>query len=156
MNSSRLNALFLMLLCVMLFSCISGASLVSSSDSYTILVSYEPKGTFPENVSWYLIQTEAGYKILERQQGHSDAVIDECWKDTKGRHFVAWVELLGAQSTAFEYIVPDDLTQPVLRYTYPGGSYAVVESNGAKRPVPHKRPGAPQVRLIPMAKDQAF
>jgi len=140
------------LLALTALSCVSGGRFVNSGESLQVLIACEAKGIAPTNVRWYLIRTKNGLAILEKDsdKGSSDTVIDKGWQDRRGHHFVIWAQFLDAQSMAFEFIVPDDITKPALRHVYPAGTYAVIESNGLYRPVPHMPPRVPATRLIPI------
>lgn len=147
--------IFFLMLMVSLSSCVSGGKFVASDDSLKVLVTYESKGPTPPNVKWYLIRTESGLGILEKNLSNgSNTVIELAWKDRTGYHFVCWAEFLDTQSTAFEFVVPEDILKPATRYTYPDGSYSIVKGNGVSRPVPHKNSITPVTRLIPGEKNQ--
>lgn len=131
-------------------ACVSGGKFVASDEPLKVLVTYESKGPAPPNVKWYLIRTESGLAILEKDlSGGSNTVVEQAWKDRTGYHFVFWAEFLDAQSAAFEFIVPEDISKPATRYTYPAGSYSIVKGNGVSRPVPHNKAVTPVTRLIP-------
>ena len=146
-----INSFSLALIVLTAFACVSGGKIVNSGESHEVLITYEAKGSTSPNVRWYLIRTKSGLAILEKNLDNgSDAIVNKGWQDRRGHHFVIWATFLDAQSTAFEFIVPNDITQPALRYVYPSGTYAVVESNGLYRPVPHTQPSVPATRLIPI------
>jgi hypothetical protein len=153
MIEKLLKRFLLLLAMVSLSACVSGGKYVNSIEPQSIVVSYRAKGPAPANVKWYLIRGENGLAMLERDlSNESKIVIEQGWKDRMGYHFVLWAEILDVQSTAFEFVVPDDITQPALRYAYPAGSYSIVKGNGFSRPVPHGNVFVPATRLVPEPK----
>jgi len=140
-------------LAMSIVGCISGGKIVNSMKDYEVLIFYEAKGVVPPDVKWSLIRTKSGFAILEENVSNDKAktIINYGWKDRKGHHFVVWAQFLGSQSTAFEFIVPDDFTKPALRYAYPAGSYTILKTKGKNRPVPHRRQPSPVTHLIPVA-----
>ena len=139
----------LSILCI--YACVSGGTVGYNYSEDKVLVQYIAKGDNTAKVCWLLVESDGRLAIIERDQdGNSlDTIIRYGWKDLKGHHFVIWAAFLDEQSTAFEYIVPEDFTKPAKRFIYPPGSYSILESNGVKRPFPHKVNIAPATILIP-------
>ena len=57
-------------------------------------------------------------------------------------------QLLGTHGTAFEFIVPEEITQTAVGYEYPADSYSIVKANSVSRPVPLRVSG-PCLHYIP-------
>jgi hypothetical protein len=91
---------------LLLSGCISGGGFTPSKASdYKILVRYRPAQGGP-NADYYLVQTEKGLAVLERDPGGSSALANLHWRASDGDHFALWISFLSRQGGAFEYVNP--------------------------------------------------
>jgi len=135
---------------LLLSGCISGGGFTPSKASdYKILVSYRPAQGGP-NADYYLVQTEKGLAVLERDPGGSSALANLHWRASDGDHFALWISFLSRQGGAFEYVIPFDRTQPAKRFVYPAGSYTIIDMDGIERPVPVNPTSQTPAFLIPV------
>lgn len=143
-----------MLAGVMLFSgCASmafhGGSVVANTDVKEFLVTYRAEGSFPKEGVFHLVRTDKGLAVYEQGLDGTGVTFDTHWEDAKGDHFASWVYIPGGgeEMPAYEFVVPKDRDQLVLRYEYPLYHYAIQEIDGIKRPVPSEET-APTTTLI--------
>lgn len=135
---------------VILSGCISGGNLsAGSTEHQRVLVTYQTEPNIP-NTSYYLVETENGLGMLEKEEGQSASLATTHWRMSDGDHFSLWIEFLSRQGGAFEYIVPFDRSQPAWRFYYPAGTYTILEMDSVSRPVPLNPKAQTPVRLIPV------
>lgn len=139
----RWGFLFIAFFCMA--GCVSSGQLLSSMGEQQ---GYHTLATFarscqaaPAVLEYTLVDTPKGKGILEWDtRSKKGFVAYYGWEDEKGEHYISWVEFLGRDALAVEYIVPHDTQRPILAYQYKAGTYAVVESNGVRKPVPQGHP----------------
>jgi hypothetical protein len=109
-----------------------------------ILITYRAEGTVPPGISYFLVLTEKGEALFERNADGSGALFETRWSDDKGDHFAGWV----ATSHGYEFVIPRDRRLSAKRYVYPAGTYSVQNIGGQERPVPAVKMD-PVTTLIP-------
>jgi hypothetical protein len=132
--------------------CVSSGKFVSSSgkqQGYRTLARFDRPGqAVPAVLEYSLVETPEGKGLLEWDiRSRKGFVAYFGWRDEKGDHYIAWVDFLGRDALAVEYVVPDDSRRPILVYHYEAGTYTVVESKGVRKPVPQGR-RAPVFKLL--------
>ena len=141
---------FLFFLPILLSACSTGGEIIPLNETQKILVAYHTVEKVPPGVKWFLVKTKKGLALIEKDpSSESKLRVDQAWKDKRGYHFVYWVEFMGTRGTAFEFVVPRDITKTAIGYRYADGTYSVVTVNGVARPVPLKEEVTPYLHLIP-------
>ncbi len=117
---------------------IHGGSIVKNNDVKEYLVTYRAEGLFPKATTYHLVITDKGLAVYEQGHDGKGVAFDTHWEDANGDHFTSWIYLPGGGQNmpAYEFVVPKDRNQLVLKYVYPLGKYVIQEIDGIKRPVP--------------------
>ena len=132
-----------------------------------VIVAYRAEGTVPERIQYFLIETQEGLAIFEREEDGSGALMQTHWKDDQCDHFAAWVAPPGIPSAgcltdlttlpsrkglggpAYEFVVPFDRSKEAERFVYEKGTYTIWELDEISRPVPENPETKPVAMLIP-------
>jgi len=67
--------------------------LASKASDYKIIVRYRPAEGGPKT-DYYLVRTEKGLAVLERDQGGSSALANLHCRASDGDHFALWISFL--------------------------------------------------------------
>lgn len=135
---------------LVLSGCVSGGILNSrKTPPYEVLAHYRPESGGPA-AEYYLVKTEKGLGLLEKDQSGNQALATTHWQAHDGDHFAIWGSFLSRQVAAFEYVVPFDRLQAAKRFAYAAGNYSIVRMDGIDRPVPVNPASHSPVQLIPV------
>ena len=95
----------------------------------------------PDGVTWHV--SPDGAALFEREADGSALALTNHWTDATGGHFLVAVQDVGGRvAVAHVFDVPGERDAPILRWTWPAGTYTLGMADGVTRVVA----GEPSIR----------